>query len=51
VLFRAAVGDGVTVGEGAVVAGPADDPLDLPDGLSVPANAVITTQSQVDALR
>jgi hypothetical protein len=45
------MGDGVTIGEGAILAGPAADPLDLPDGLSAPANAVITTQSQVDALR
>jgi carbonic anhydrase/acetyltransferase-like protein (isoleucine patch superfamily) len=51
VLFRSTVGDGVTIGEGALVVGPADDPLDLPDGLNVPADAVITSQDQVDALR
>ena len=50
-LFRAEVGDGVTVGERAIVAGPADDPIELPDGTTVPAGTVITTQAQADALR
>ena len=50
ILFRADVGDGVTIGERAIVAGPADDPIDLPDGTTVPAGAVITTQAQADAL-
>ena len=44
------VGNGVTIGDSAIVAGPADDPIDLPDGTTVPAGAVITTQAQADAL-
>jgi carbonic anhydrase/acetyltransferase-like protein (isoleucine patch superfamily) len=51
VLFRARVGDDVRIGSGALVVGPADDPLELPDRLAVPAGAVVTTQAQVDALR
>ena len=50
ILFRAVVGNGVTIGDSAIVAGPADDPIDLPDGTTVPAGAVITTQAQADAL-
>jgi hypothetical protein len=30
--------------------GPADDPLELRDGLVVPPDAIITSQQQVDAL-
>lgn len=51
VLFRSDVGDGVTIGEGALVIGPGDKPLRIPSGTTVPANAKITTQAQVDALR
>jgi carbon dioxide concentrating mechanism protein CcmM len=50
VLFRATVGNNVTVGENALIVGPADAPLVLKDGLTVPANAILTTQAQVDAL-
>lgn len=50
VLFRANVGNGVTIGENALIVGPADAPLQLRDGLTVPANAILTTQAQVDAL-
>jgi serine acetyltransferase len=51
VLFRANVGDGVTIGENALVVGPADAPLRIPSNTSIPANAIITTQADVDALR
>ncbi len=51
ILFRAAVGDDVTIGVRAVVVGPADDPIELPSGTVVPHDAVITTQAQADALR
>ena len=51
VLFRANVGDDVTIGENALVVGPADEPLNIPSGTRIPANAKITTQAQVDALR
>ena len=50
VLFRSTVGNNVTIGEGALIIGPADAPLNLRDGLTVPANAILTTQAQVDAL-
>lgn len=50
ILFRATVGDRVTVGDSAVVVGPGDDPIELRDGLTVPPNAVITSQAQADAL-
>jgi len=50
ILFRATVGNGVTIGDSAIVAGPADDPIELADGARVPPNAVITTQAQADAL-
>jgi carbonic anhydrase/acetyltransferase-like protein (isoleucine patch superfamily) len=49
VLFRATVGNNVTIGENAVIVGPAEG-LKLRDGLTVPANAILTTQAQVDAL-
>jgi carbonic anhydrase/acetyltransferase-like protein (isoleucine patch superfamily) len=49
VLFRANVGDGVTIRDSALVVGPADDPIELRDGVTVPASAVVTTQA--DALR
>ena len=50
VLFRSTVGNNVTIGEGALIIGPAEAPLNLRDGLTVPANAILTTQAQVDAL-
>ena len=50
VLFRATVGNNVTIGESALIVGPAEAPLNLHDGLTVPANAILTTQAQVDAL-
>ena len=49
ILFRASVGNRVTIGDSAIVAGPADDPLELRDGVTVPPGAVITTQAQADA--
>jgi carbon dioxide concentrating mechanism protein CcmM len=51
VLFRADVGDDVTVGDNALVIGPAGDPIEIPDGTHVPADAVITSQQHADALR
>ncbi len=50
ILFRANVGNRVTIGDQAIVAGPAEDPIELPDGATVPPHAVITTQAQADAL-
>ena len=50
IVFRAAVGDGVTIGDSAMVVGPSGDPIELRDGLAVPPRAVITTQEQADAL-
>lgn len=50
ILFRADVGNGVTVGDSAVIVGPADDPIELRDGLTVPPGTVITTQAEADAL-
>ena len=51
VLFRANVGDGVTIGDSALVIGPADAPLTIPSGTTIPADAIITSQQDVDALR
>ena len=51
ILFRAIVGNGVTIGDSAIVAGPAEAPIRLADGTRVPPNAVITSQAQADALR
>jgi serine acetyltransferase len=45
------VGNDVTIGEDALVVGPADDPIELGDGTTVPAGAIITTQAAADALR
>ncbi len=50
VVFRARIGNRVTIGEGALVAGPADDPLEVPDGTVIPPRARVTTQAEVDAL-
>jgi len=43
--FRSEVGNNVTIGERAIVVG-----VTLPDGTTIPEDAVITTQGQVDAL-
>jgi carbonic anhydrase/acetyltransferase-like protein (isoleucine patch superfamily) len=53
VVFRAKVGDDVQIGEGAVVAGPADGDslLEIPDGALVPAGAVVTSEKDVRALK
>jgi carbonic anhydrase/acetyltransferase-like protein (isoleucine patch superfamily) len=50
ILFRSVVGNDVTIEEGAIVVGPASAPLQLHDGLKVPAGTVLTSQAQVDAL-
>lgn len=49
ILFRATVGNDVTISSGAIIAGPATG-LKLRDGLTVPAVTVLTNQVQVDAL-
>ena len=41
----------MTIGDGALVIGPASAPLNIRDGVTVPAGAIITTQAQADALR
>jgi len=46
ILFRSQVGDGVTIGTGAIVVD-----VNLPDGTRVPDYAVIAKQAQADALR
>ena len=50
VLFRSNVGNNVTIGDSALVIGPGDAPLQIPNGKVIPPNAVITTQAQVNAL-
>jgi len=50
VLFRATVGNDVTIGDSALIVGPADDPIEIRSGAVVPPNAIITTQAQADAL-
>lgn len=50
ILFRSVVGNDVSIGEGAIIVGPASAPLRLHDGLKVPRGAVLTSQAQVDAL-
>ncbi|MDA0141406.1 LbetaH domain-containing protein [Solirubrobacter deserti] len=50
ILFRATVGNDVTIEHGAIIAGPATG-LTLRDGLRVPAGTVLTSQAQVDALK
>jgi carbon dioxide concentrating mechanism protein CcmM len=54
VVFRVRVGDDVTVGEGAIVAGPASDDgdpeLELPDGTNIPDGAVITNLEELIAV-
>lgn len=53
VVFRARVGDDVQIGEGALIAGPAGEGpiLEIPDGTLVPADAVITSEKDVQALQ
>lgn len=52
VVFRVRVGDDVTVGEGAIVAGPAGEELELeiPNGTNIPDGAVVTNQEELDAI-
>jgi carbon dioxide concentrating mechanism protein CcmM len=45
ILFKSKVGNRVTINRGAIVVG-----VTLKDGAQVPAQAVITTQDQADAL-
>jgi carbon dioxide concentrating mechanism protein CcmM len=53
VVFRARVGDYVQIDEGAVIAGPAGEGslLEIPDGTLAPADAVVTTEKDVRALK
>ena len=55
VVFRARVGDDVQIGEDAVIAGPAGSDkkitLEIPDGTLVPADAVVTSEEDVRALK
>ena len=54
VVFRCNVGDDVTVGEGAIIAGPvAEDgvpELKIPDDTDIPDGAVITNQEELDGV-
>jgi carbonic anhydrase/acetyltransferase-like protein (isoleucine patch superfamily) len=56
VVFRVAAEDGVEIGEGAIIAGPApegegdDLPLRIPEGTGIPAGAIITSQEDLDEL-
>ena len=56
VVFRVSVEDGVEIGEGAIIAGPAPEaeggelPLSIPEGTVIPAGAVITSQEDLDEL-
>ena len=54
VVFRARLGDDVQIGEGAIIVGPeASDgeiTLEIPDETLVPANAVITSEEDVQDL-
>jgi carbon dioxide concentrating mechanism protein CcmM len=53
VVFRVRVGDDVQIGEGAVVAGPAGEELalEIPDGTLIPADAVVTGEEDLEALK
>ena len=53
IVFRVRVGDDVQIGEGAVVAGPADEglTLEIPDGTLIPAGAVVTGEEDLEALK
>ena len=54
VVFRCNVGDDVTVGEGAIIAGPVgkggEPKLEIPDGTNIPDGAVITGQKELDGV-
>jgi hypothetical protein len=54
VVFRCNVGDDVTVGDGAIIAGPAgkggEPELEIPDGTKIPEGAVITGQEELDGV-
>ncbi len=54
VVFRCKVGDGVTVGEGTIIAGPVGKggvpELEIPDGTNIPDGAVITDQEELDGV-
>ncbi len=54
VVFRCKVGDDVTVGKGAIIAGPAGKggvpQLKIPDGTKIPDGAVITDQKELDGV-
>ncbi len=52
VVFRVKVGNGVQIGEGAVIAGPAgkDLTLKIPDDTIIPAGAVVTSEEDLKAL-
>ena len=53
-VFRCNVGDNVTVGDGAIIAGPVGKggvlKLDIPDGTKIPDGAVITGQEELDSV-
>ncbi len=53
-VFRCNVGDNVTVGEGAIIAGPEGKgsvpELEIPDGTKIPDGAVITDQEELDGV-
>jgi carbon dioxide concentrating mechanism protein CcmM len=53
VVFRAKVGNNVQIGEGAVVAGPAGKglTLEIPDDAIIPADAVVTSEEDLEALK
>lgn len=54
VVFRCNVGDNVTVGKGALIAGPVGKEgkpkLEIPDGTKIPDGAVITSQEELDGV-
>jgi carbon dioxide concentrating mechanism protein CcmM len=54
VIFRVKAGNNVTVGEGAIIAGPEGDngelELEIPDGTNIPSGAVVTNQEELDAI-
>ena len=56
VVFRVVVEDDVEIGEGAVIVGPAPEkeggelPLRIPEGMVIPAGAVITSQEDLEEL-
>jgi carbon dioxide concentrating mechanism protein CcmM len=53
VVFRARLGDNVQIGEEAVIAGPAgeDITLEIPDGTMIPAEAIVTSEEGLEALK